>query len=211
MTQNTTRMPGLRIVVEIGLLAGFGLLVFLGRIQLWLAVFAIGVILSLLFSRWYCGWACPMSTLFRPINWLYARLRLTRLKSPRFLQKPAARYLFVAALIGTMVLTKRMGLNLPLLVIVTGVAVLVTLVFEEAFWHNCICPYGTILHLAARPAGHSVKIDEAACIGCGKCQKVCPAAAIDTVEAKKRRIRKTDCLTCYTCVPECPKDAIAYQ
>lgn len=211
MAQNKTRIYGLRIVIEILFLAAFALLVYLGKIQLWLAIFGIGVVLSLRFSRLYCGWICPMNSLFRPINWVYAKLPVTRLKSPRLLQKPVARYLVLAAFVGTMLITKRMGLNLQLIVIITGISVLVALICEEAFWHNCICPYGTILGLTARPAKVSVNIDEAACIACGKCQKVCPAAAIDTLDTKKRRIRKTDCLTCYACVSACPKDAIAYR
>lgn len=211
ISQSKKWMYGLRVLIEILFLVAFGLLFYLGKIQLWLAIFGAGIVLSLLFSRLYCGWMCPMKTLFRPINWLYARLRIKRMKSPRFFHMPVMRYLFLAVFIVSMLATKRMGMDIPLLVIITGVSVLVTLVFEEAFWHNCICPYGTILHLTARPAPKSVKIDEATCISCGKCQKVCPAATIDTLETKKRRIRKVDCLACYTCVLECPTEAIAYR
>ena len=46
----------LRIITQLAFLALFALLFAKGRIQLWLAVCGSGAILSLVFSRFYCGW-----------------------------------------------------------------------------------------------------------------------------------------------------------
>jgi len=202
----------LRIVTQLVFLALFALLFAKGRIQLWLAVFGSGALLSLVFSRFYCGWICPMNTLFRPVAWLYGKLGIKRIKTPGFLKHPALRYAFVALFVGSMLVTKKMGIELPLLAIVTGIAVFVTLFFEEALWHNHVCPYGTILNISSRKAVKSEKIDEAACISCGKCRKVCPVNCIDIVaDTKKMRIRTPDCLTCHACEAECPTGAISYR
>ncbi|HPE88437.1 MAG TPA: 4Fe-4S binding protein [Spirochaetales bacterium] len=202
----------LRIITQLAFLALFALLFAKGRIQLWLAVFGSGAILSLVFSRFYCGWICPMNTLFRPLGWLYGKLGVKRLKTPGFMKRPAFRYVFFVLFVGTMLVTKKLGKELPLLAYVTGAAVFVTLFFEEALWHNHVCPYGTILSLTSRKAVKSEKIDEAACVSCGKCRTVCPVDCIDIVaDTKKMRIRTPDCLTCHACEAVCPIGAISYR
>lgn len=51
-------------------------------------------------------------------------------------------------------------------------------------------------------------VDQAKCIGCGICAKVCPAVAI-TVTAKKAVIAEEHCRGCGGCNQRCPVEAIA--
>ena len=51
------------------------------------------------------------------------------------------------------------------------------------------------------------KACKAACIGCGKCAKVCAHEAI-TVEGNVAYIDFTKCKLCKKCVAECPTGAI---
>jgi len=152
-----------------------------------------------------------MNTLFRPVAWLYRKMGIKRLAVPRFFKIPLVRFLFLVTFIGFMIVTKFMGMNIPLLGLIVAISVLVILVFEEALWHNYICPYGTILSLSSIPAIKSIKIDEDKCIMCGKCQKVCAVHAIETKDNKKRIISKNDCLTCHECEASCPTYAIHYN
>ncbi|MEA1911211.1 MAG: 4Fe-4S dicluster domain-containing protein, partial [Spirochaetota bacterium] len=113
--------------------------------------------------------------------------------------------------IAAMVLTMKFKIKVNLILYVTIISVVLTLIFEESFWHSNVCPYGTILSLSSRPAKFSVKIDEEKCTSCGLCQKVCPSDSIVTLENKKRRITKNSCLTCFKCQEVCPVNVISYR
>ncbi len=202
---------GIRTAVQLGFLALSIALFVIGRLQLWFVIFAAGLAVSLVFGRLYCGWVCPMNTLFRPIAWFYRKTGLKRLKIPAFLTKGTWRFLPLAIFLAFMVLSRRMEVHTPPLLILTLLSLLATLFFEEALWHNSLCPFGTLLSISARAARRSYRIAEAECIGCGKCDQVCPVHAIDRAEGKKRRIRKQDCISCGRCASVCPTDAIPYS
>ncbi len=201
----------LRVVFQVAFLALFIALAALGRVQLWLPVFLLGLVASLFLGRLYCGWACPMGTLFRPVNRLKSWLRLPRLRPPRFLQARGVRWVFVVALIGAMVISRRMGVELDLLVWVTAAAVVITLFFHESFWHTRICPYGTLLSVTTRAARRTMRIDEEDCKPCGKCRRVCPTHTIATLDSEKRRVLPAECLVCFNCAEVCPQDVIRYR
>lgn len=55
---------------------------------------------------------------------------------------------------------------------------------------------------------HSIHIDSDKCIGCGLCQKDCPASNI-SVENKKAAVITQDCIMCGHCVAVCPKAAVS--
>lgn len=48
------------------------------------------------------------------------------------------------------------------------------------------------------------------CVGCGRCEEVCPKKAV-RVERGRARFRYGDCIRCYCCHEMCPHDAIALR
>jgi ferredoxin len=63
------------------------------------------------------------------------------------------------------------------------------------------CPAGECTELL------SYEITDA-CIGCTKCIKACPAAAISGKLKEKHLLDRAKCIKCGACVPTCPKKAI---
>ena len=59
--------------------------------------------------------------------------------------------------------------------------------------------------LAARPA-----VEKAACVGCRKCEQICPAKAI-TMRRGKPAVNRGACIRCFCCQEFCPKGAMRVQ
>lgn len=196
----------LRVIIEVISLVIFTVLTVNHKLQLWLGFFLIGTLLSIVIGRYYCGWICPMNTLFRPINWLYKKFKIKRLKSPEFLSKNWFRYTLLILFVVSMVATKVLHIKINILLYIVILSVIETLFIEEKFWHRYVCPFGTILSLTSRKSKILMKIDEDNCISCGICQKNCPSGSIETKENKKRYNIKNECLMCYQCIKPCPSN-----
>jgi polyferredoxin len=201
----------IRIITQILFLGIFVLLFFTKRMQLWIFIFGAGVLVSVFFSRFYCGWVCPIGSLMRVQTWIYKLFHIKRLKTPEFMKSPIFKWLLLIAFIVLMLMTRMIQLKINIILYVVAAGVLVSLVFEEAFWHKYLCPYGTILNITTRKAPLKLQIDESKCISCGLCQKECISNCIITLENKKRRIENKDCIMCHKCQTVCSTRAIAYR
>ncbi|WP_198022712.1 4Fe-4S binding protein [Thermosipho sp. 1063] len=171
----------------------------------WIFIFGISLFLSLFFGRFYCGFICPINTIFKPINFIYKKLNIKRFKAPKI---NVLRYVMLVAFIMLFVGTRLLKVKLNILLYVIGFATLITLFFEEEFWHKKLCPYGTLLTVGGKVAPLKLTIDEKKCVSCGMCQKVCPTNTIITLENNKRKIIAKECLMCFECEKVCPVNAI---
>lgn len=56
--------------------------------------------------------------------------------------------------------------------------------------------------------GDFVTINQSACIGCGKCVKVCPLKIIEVKDYKALPVKELDCTLCRLCIMNCKERAI---
>lgn len=192
------------------MLAVFGFLIINGRVQIWMGLLVFGILGSILFGRFYCGWMCPINTVFKAIAWIKNKLNINSLQTPDFLKNKLIRIfafgIFVAVF-GFILIAK---VKIPVLPVLFILGILITLLFSEELWHRYLCPYGSMLRISSSRTKHTMVIDEGACNNCGICKNVCPAAAV-VKDNGSHEILKGDCLICMECSTACPKNSISYQ
>lgn len=204
---------------------------------------AIGI--GLVNGRYWCNWLCPRGSFFDA----FLR-RISRGKAaPAFFQHPFFRlgwvvWFTVVVVRGVISADGLAGMSAPfarLMVMSTGIAVAIGVVFHERAW--CMfCPMGTMGNVANRLAkllGRDVEpqvtIDANACVDCLRCQSVC-RQQIEPNEHKfedlvdhgdffdlfarpggtrrepaRNAVDHGDCLKCGYCVDECPTGALSFE
>lgn len=82
------------------------------------------------------------------------------------------------------------------------VFLLVMNLYRRRFFCNYLCPLGAIYGLAARSAALNLKTNDH-CIQCNACARHCTYQG-----SPYKDYMKSECLLCYNCAGDCPKDAV---
>ncbi len=196
--------------VQIVFLALFIFLVIVGKAQIWMGLFLLGIAASFLFGRIYCGWFCSINTLLIGVTWIKKKLHIKSMKIPPSFTKPWVRYLALGLFLIVFIFSIITGRKLPVLPVLLIIGILLTFFFPEELWHRYLCPYGSIISLAASKSKYRMLIDPEKCNNCGVCMRVCPAKAVEKYE-KYHEILKKDCLVCMECSRKCSQNAISYE
>jgi ferredoxin len=70
---------------------------------------------------------------------------------------------------------------------------------------NTLCPVGALLGLISRLSLLRIRVDNGACIECGRCERVCKAGCIDF---KAGEVDVSRCVGCYNCLAACRDNAL---
>lgn len=200
----------IQTITQLIFLTIFIILIIHNLLPIWMGIFGVFLLLSMMFSRFYCGYICPINTVMKPISFLKRIFKVPNVNSPKFLKHPSTRYISLFLVVGLLAFSMITGDALPILPLLVLIGAMVTLIYDESLFHRHLCPYGTLLKVASKPTKKAVSINEDACINCGKCKKVCPTEAI-TKHTSFHRINKQECLTCFACARACPINVIAYR
>jgi ferredoxin-type protein NapH len=195
-----------------------------------LIVFVLLFFLSLIVSRLWCGWLCPMgawqeicSPVIKhtvPAGWRnYVKYCVTAV----WLALLA--YLFISAggiLSVNPFYNTENGLSITSLPVLTVVIVIFILIFSVAYlagrrgFCRVLCPVAGLMvagrklrNLLGWPALH-LDADKDRCIDCKKCTRECPMGLEVNSMVRQDRPENPDCILCGSCVDACPKGAIKY-
>ncbi|MEA4869105.1 MAG: 4Fe-4S binding protein [Christensenella sp.] len=76
-------------------------------------------------------------------------------------------------------------------------------VVYDRFFCKYLCPAGALYGLIGKASPYAVRIEESACIRCGKCNRACPMN-VDVMNAKAGKVTSMECISCNECVNTCP-------
>lgn len=204
-----------------------------GRINAGFVLFLVLIAGTLIFGRFFCGWACHVVALQDLSAWLLGKIGLKPrpLRSRLLVLAPwvVAGHMFFwqpfRALVGWReaplpqldqwelhMTTDNLWQTFPgwLMTIMTVVVVGFLIVWWLGAKGFCThgCPYGAFFAIADRFAPVRIKVTDA-CNGCGHCTNVCTSnVRVHEEVAKHGQLVDPGCMKCLDCVSVCPKDAL---
>ncbi len=192
--------------------------------------FAGAILLTALFGRWFCGWACHLVALQDLSRWLLekAGLRPRPLRSRLlgFVPYLAFVYMFLWPAAYRLWLGDSLGVQGSELTTgafwetfpgwVVGILTLLVCGFATIYFLGAkgfctyACPYGAAFAVADRIAPLRVRVNED-CEGSGHCTAVCTSnVRVHEEVAKFGMVVDSGCMKCGDCVSVCPNDALSF-
>lgn len=187
-------------------------------------LFGSTVLLSVAMRRSFCGQICALGALQEFFGKIGQKLFKKRLVVPKKLDR-VLRYLKYVVLAVTVAMAWITGelwitpydpfnalghladfnaLTTSYLVgfIVLIVSLLGSIVYDR-FFCKYLCPAGALYAAIGKASPYMVRVDESACIRCGKCNRACPMN-VEIMDAKNGRVTSAECINCNECVHACP-------
>lgn len=178
------------------------------------------LVLTLLFSRGFCGWVCPFGSVQEWLGLLGRKLFRKRY-NPDGVWVRRMSYFKYVLLVGIVGLTWHLGTliwrpydpflaffhlgngisEMPVAYAVLGVVLAGSLKWER-FFCRFACPLGAVIGLVGKLGLTKVTRQDEGCKGCNVCQKNC-YAHVEFLTA--HQIRDAECNHCLECVSSCPR------
>ncbi len=179
---------------------------------------------SLLFKRGFCGWICPVGTVWEAASALGRHFIGHNIRLPRWLDRTgiALRYLIGFAFFASIAMVPIAeavafreipymwvadikivrGFGNPLFITV-ALLTFATSMLIGPVWCRYLCPLGALYSTVSLASPCAVERDERSCIECGRCSQVCHAF-VDV--QRSHVVRAPECDGCMDCVNICPVD-----
>lgn len=178
---------------------------------------------SLLFKRGFCGWICPVGTLWEAAAALGRRVNGGKnVRMPKWLDIAGRSLRYVIgfgffAFVGMVSIPEAVGFRelpymwvadikiiegfgQPLFLAVILLAFVLSMLLGPV-WCRYACPLGALYSAVGLASPCAVKRDEETCIDCGKCTRACHAF-VDVQHAAT--VHAAECDGCMDCVKVCP-------
>jgi polyferredoxin len=196
-----------------------------------LFLFAVLLVVTLLFGRIFCSWACHMLALQEACRWMLGKLGVRpKLMPSRLLWLVpfgAAFYAFLLPVVERLWLgvpfpTPQLALtsnhlwaNLPgpveaVAAILVGGLTMVYLLGSLSFC-KYVCPYGAVFAVADNLALGRIRLT-GECDACARCTAACTTGVrVHEEVLRLGMVANSGCMRCFECVSACPQEALAYR
>jgi polyferredoxin len=192
-----------------------------------MVIVILGLALSLLLKRSFCGWICPVKTVLDGLGMLGSKVfgglhpssRLVQvLRAPKtifaLLVIAVAMFLIPSdAIVGLWSAPYWAASDMAVLLVFLkpGLAVIciaaavmgASLLLGRNVWCEFLCPLGGIYGLVSLASPLTVRRDNEACVNCGACAAACSEHL--PVDSSQGSIRALECTGCLECVDACPR------
>ena len=178
------------------------------------------VVLTVLWGRVFCGWACPLGTMVDLVDYLSGRrVRAARWRSLKYhalvvVACFAAVGLSVSWLLDPLNWAARIAavvhpraVQHELLASLGGTLLLLAFLLGRRAFCRLLCPLGALLGLLARVSlFRRVRAEQ--CTSCGQCMNDCRMAAIGPTPVTFDRF---ECIHCHECDAKCAASALSFS
>ncbi len=201
-----------------------------GIVNTGLLFFAAAILLTAVFGRFFCGWACHLLALQDASAWLLGKFgrrpKPLRSRLLRYVPWVIAFYVFIWPMVYRLWLERGLPpLHLELTTsdfwatfpgwVIGGLTFLIcggAIIYFLGAKGFCTyaCPYGAFFAAAERLSPMRIRVTDA-CQGCGHCTAVCTSNVRVHEEVRDFGMVVDDgCMKCLDCVSVCPNDALYY-
>jgi len=195
-----------------------------------LVFFVVGTLLTAIFGRFFCGWACHIVALQDLCRWMLLKIgiRPKPLRSRALLFVPAVAFVYMflwpvayRLWIGDDFSQGRTEWTTtgfwdtfppwPIALLTFAVCGFVIVYFLGAKgFCTYACPYGALFGLVDKVAPGRIRVTDA-CEGCGHCTATCSSNVQVAAEVRDYgQVVDSGCMKCMDCVSVCPKDALYF-
>lgn len=201
-----------------------------GKVNAGFILFIVAILSTLIFGRFFCGWACHMVAYQDMASWFLGKLGMKpkpiRSRFLVFVPFAAAFYMFflptlyrwsqggAAPDLENHIQTTEYWITFPgfwmgfATIALCGFGI-IWLLGSKGFC-TYACPYGAFFGVADRLAPGKIRVTDA-CDGCGHCTVACTSNVRVHEEVKVHKaITDENCMKCLDCVSVCPKDALYF-
>lgn len=211
-------LVGLYMLVYLGLISnenmqieGFWYYLFTGVFEAATIHYAVAKIFGpLIFGRGWCGYACWTAMVLDFLPYKVPEQPRKKLGWIRYITFSVS-LIFVAALFLAQVGNMERIMFWAFLVgniLYYAVGIALAFLFKD---NRAFCKYICPITVFLKPMSYfsllRIKCDKEKCVSCGKCRRVCPMN-VDMTDNSRKRENGTECILCFECVKNCPKDAL---
>lgn len=168
----------------------------------------VAIVVAALFGTNLVGWFDPFSLLTRsasisvnpPVNYIVQESLKSGAKDTGIISKGVKPVYELAR--KTILTNKQRVYTQSVFIGLILIFLLMMNLYRRRFFCNYICPLGALYGIFSRIGLFNLKTNSS-CISCNACSRNCTYNG-----SPYKDYMKSECLTCFNCIPDCPKDAI---